>query len=52
MGLPYDKRRAELAALGLSGPAWRVPAAHAGDGHELWEATRAQGLEGIVAKRP
>ena len=51
MGLTYDERRAELAALGLSGPAWRVPVAHAGDGRELWEATGAQGLEGIVAKR-
>jgi bifunctional non-homologous end joining protein LigD len=51
MGLPYDERRAELAALELSGPAWRVPVAHTGDGRELWEATGAQGLEGIVAKR-
>jgi bifunctional non-homologous end joining protein LigD len=51
MGLPYDERRAELAALALSGPAWRVPVAHTGNGRELLEATGAQGLEGIVAKR-
>ena len=33
------------------GPAWRVPAAHAGAGAKLLEATGAQGLEGVVAKR-
>ena len=33
------------------GPAWRVPAAHPGDGERLLEATRQQGLEGVVAKR-
>jgi bifunctional non-homologous end joining protein LigD len=51
MGLTYDERRARLEALSLSGPAWRVPAAHAGTGRELLAATAAQGLEGIVAKR-
>jgi bifunctional non-homologous end joining protein LigD len=51
IGLPYDERRARLEALELSGPAWRVPVAHTGDGRELLEATGAQGLEGIVAKR-
>jgi bifunctional non-homologous end joining protein LigD len=51
MGLTYDERRARLGALSLSGPAWRVPAAHSGSGRELLEATAAQGLEGIVAKR-
>jgi bifunctional non-homologous end joining protein LigD len=51
MALPYEERRARLAALELSGPAWRVPEAHRGDGARLLEATRAQGLEGIVAKR-
>jgi bifunctional non-homologous end joining protein LigD len=40
-----------LEALELNGPPWRVPAAHAGDGRRLLEATGAQGLEGIVAKR-
>ena len=28
MELPYGERRARLEELGLSGPAWRVPAAH------------------------
>ncbi len=50
MELPYDERRARLEALGLSGPAWRVPAAHA-DGAALLQATARQGLEGVVAKR-
>src|SRR5437588_2664453 len=52
MELPYDERRARLEQLQLGGSAWRVPAAHPGEGERLLEATRAQGLEGIVAKRP
>ena len=51
MELPYRERRARLEELGLGGPAWRVPAVHPGDGSALLEATQAQGLEGIVAKR-
>ena len=51
MGLPYRERRNRLEALGLGGPAWRVPAAHPGEGTRLLAATAAQGLEGIVAKR-
>jgi bifunctional non-homologous end joining protein LigD len=51
MELPYRERRAELEALGLQGPAWRVPAAHPGEGTALLAATASQGLEGIVAKR-
>ena len=49
--LPYKERRARLEALGLGGPAWRVPAAHGGPGARLLDATAARGLEGIVAKR-
>jgi bifunctional non-homologous end joining protein LigD len=49
--LPYRERRERLEALELAGPAWRVPAAHRGDGARLLEATRTQRLEGIVAKR-
>ncbi len=48
---PYSERRAALESLELSGPAWRVPAAHPGDGARLLEATEKQGLEGVVAKR-
>jgi len=51
MTLPYTERRAALEALGLSGRAWRVPAAHPGAGDRLRAATREQGLEGVVAKR-
>jgi bifunctional non-homologous end joining protein LigD len=51
MDRPYSERRKALEALGLSGPAWRVPAAHPGSGRQLLAATAAQGLEGIVAKR-
>jgi bifunctional non-homologous end joining protein LigD len=51
MGLPYSERRERLEELGLQGSAWRVPAAHRGDGTRLLEVTGAQGLEGVVAKR-
>ena len=54
MELPYEERRAQLTALELGGSgrtAIRVPSNHVGDGERLLEATRAQGLEGIVAKR-
>jgi bifunctional non-homologous end joining protein LigD len=51
MGLPYHQRRARLEELHLGGPAWRVPATHPGEGTRLLQATEAQGLEGIVAKR-
>jgi bifunctional non-homologous end joining protein LigD len=51
MGLPYTERRSRLEALGLGGDRWQVPAYHAGDGSALLEASRQQGLEGIVAKR-
>jgi bifunctional non-homologous end joining protein LigD len=51
MGLPYAERRAALAELGLSGPTWQAPAHHVGDGHALLELTRAQQLEGVIAKR-
>lgn len=50
-GLPYRDRRRLLAELELDGPNWRTPAHHEGDGAALLEATREQGLEGIVAKR-
>jgi bifunctional non-homologous end joining protein LigD len=51
MELPYRERRARLESLELSGPAWRVPAAHPGQGTALLDATAKQGLEGVVAKR-
>jgi bifunctional non-homologous end joining protein LigD len=51
MRLPYTERRARLEALDLNGPSWRTPAYHTGEGAALLEASAAQGLEGIVAKR-
>jgi bifunctional non-homologous end joining protein LigD len=51
MDLPYSERRKLLAAMGLDGEHWRVPAHHEGQGTALLEATREQGIEGIVAKR-
>src|SRR5829696_627384 len=51
LDLRYDERRAKLAELELSGPTWQAPAHHVGDGAALLEATRAQQLEGIIAKR-
>jgi bifunctional non-homologous end joining protein LigD len=51
MGLRYDERRAQLAELELQGPTWQAPAHHVGDGAALLELTRAQQLEGVIAKR-
>ena len=51
MELPYTERRARLEELDLQGRAWRVPPVFAGEGARLLEATGAQGIEGVVAKR-
>lgn len=51
MALPYSERRKRLESLGLEGPAWRTPAAYPGESAELLEASREQGLEGVIAKR-
>jgi bifunctional non-homologous end joining protein LigD len=51
MDLPYEERRELLAGLELDGSHWRTPAHHIGDGEAMVEASREQGLEGIVAKR-
>ncbi len=48
---PYEERRRALAALELAGPHWQVPDYQRGDGDVLLDATRRQGLEGVVAKR-
>ena len=49
-GRPLEERRALLEGLGLGRSTWQVPASY-DDGAMLWEATRQQGLEGIVSKR-
>ena len=51
MDLPYAERRKLLEGLDLDHPCWSVPGNHLGEGAPLLAATRAQGLEGIVAKR-
>jgi bifunctional non-homologous end joining protein LigD len=51
LGETYDTRRERLAGLGLAGPTWQVPAHHVGNGAGLLAASKAQGLEGLVAKR-
>jgi bifunctional non-homologous end joining protein LigD len=40
-----------LADLGFDGPAWCTTPSYRGEGRTLFEATRAEGLEGVVAKR-
>ena len=49
--LPYVERRELLASLALEGPAWRTPPHWVGERDAVVAATRAQGLEGVVAKR-
>jgi bifunctional non-homologous end joining protein LigD len=51
MTASYLERREALAGLELAGRSWQVPAHHVGDGEALLGASRAQGLEGILAKR-
>ena len=48
---PYRERRRFLEDLSLSGPSWCVPDVHIGEGQALFAATKAIGLEGVVAKR-
>ena len=54
MSRPYEERREQLAALELGGGLWQVPPAvgdDPDDGLDLLEASRSQGMEGVVAKR-
>ena len=51
MELSYTERREALLELGLQGERWQTPAHHVGDGEAMLDASRAQGLEGIIAKR-
>ena len=47
----WDTRRATLVDLGVDGPAWCTTPSYPGEALTLFEATRAQGIEGVVAKR-
>ncbi|GAA0229796.1 non-homologous end-joining DNA ligase [Cryptosporangium japonicum] len=48
---PYAERRALLTEQGLKGAHWSTPPHFAGGGADAVATSRAQGLEGIVAKR-
>ncbi|HLL91073.1 MAG TPA: non-homologous end-joining DNA ligase [Tepidisphaeraceae bacterium] len=50
---PLVERRAMLEELSIAGPHWQVTPAHEGvpQGLAMLEAARANGLEGLVAKR-
>ena len=51
MPMPYEQRRKLLGELVPEGPSWRVADYHAGDGPAMLAASKAQQLEGLVAKR-
>lgn len=48
---PYVERRRLLTELNLRGPHWSTPPHFAGGGRDAVATSRAQGLEGVVAKR-
>lgn len=48
---PYEERRRMLGEVLGAGSNWAVPAYRVGDGAVLLEATGAQELEGVMAKR-
>src|SRR5258708_26475885 len=50
-GRPYEERRERLRSLQLAGSSWQTPEHQVGDGEAMLAASRASGLEGIVAKR-
>jgi bifunctional non-homologous end joining protein LigD len=51
IGRPYEERRRLLGELVDPGSNWTVPAYRVGDGQALLDATLAQDLEGVMAKR-
>jgi bifunctional non-homologous end joining protein LigD len=51
MALPLTARRKLLEGLELKGATWATPPSVAGEGQAMLDASRAQQLEGIVAKR-
>ncbi|HTW42606.1 MAG TPA: DNA ligase D [Solirubrobacteraceae bacterium] len=51
MQLHYSDRRELLSELRLTGEHWQTPEYVLGEGQALLQASSAQGLEGIVAKR-
>jgi bifunctional non-homologous end joining protein LigD len=51
MSLPYFERRELLESLGLKGPHWDTPPYLADDAKSLIAASKAQQLEGVMAKK-
>ncbi len=51
MALPYSSAGRGWLELGLKGPAWQTPEHVVGNGAAVLDASRANGLEGVVAKR-
>ena len=51
MALPYTERRALLADLALKGPHWDTPEHYVDEGPAIIAASKAQQLEGVMAKR-
>lgn len=50
-GEPYRRRRELLEGLELAGESWQTPGHSVGHAEELLEASREQGLEGVMLKR-
>jgi bifunctional non-homologous end joining protein LigD len=48
---PYARRRELLAGLDLAGPNWQTPPHFPGAGPEVRQASREQGMPGVIAKR-
>ena len=48
---PYAERRRILDSLALSGPSWQTPPWFEGGGAAVLEASKQQGLEGVIAKK-
>ena len=51
MAQSYRERRAALSELALNGRHWQTPPQLAGRLHDVLEASRVGGLEGVLAKR-
>ena len=51
LSLPYTDRRELLEGMELSGPNWQVSPSFAAAGAAVLQASRDQGLEGVIAKR-
>ncbi|HEX4668524.1 MAG TPA: non-homologous end-joining DNA ligase [Solirubrobacterales bacterium] len=50
LGQPYRRRRELLDGLGLDGESWQTPSYSVGQAEPLLEASREQGLGGLVLK--